>query len=249
MIEVGEKQIKNAKIKFTFASICFVLAFAAIIMSAVLDDGTYEFLCPIGLILFFTFMIISLVLLFSGFPDFAAYDIWKLQNKYKEKMLTNIYFENKESVMSIFEKSGFKYVDANYWIKKKFHFLKDTIRYYVRFAELQPNKYNKNITEDSFSKIVEKEINLFAKEDYKDQKSVVFLFIEFNKLNQEELKDIKKVCESYLTVETLYLSCIQGGLVPIVVDKKNKKMYFFDESKGITYYAYGCRMFKKIFCK
>lgn len=247
MIEVAEKQIKNAKIKFTFAAICFVLAFTAIITSAVLDDGPYEFLCPIGLILFFTFMIISLVLLFSGFPDFVAHDVWKLKNKYKEKVLTDIYFESKEFVISEFEKNGFKCINSNYWMKKQFHFLKDSIRYYVKLTKLQKNKYN--ICEDSFSEIVEKEIELFEKEDYKTKNSVVFLFLEFNRLNQEELKEIKKVCESYLTIESVYVPCLQGGLIPVIIDKKNRKMYFFDESKGITYYAYGCRMLKKIFCK
>ena len=100
-----------------------------------------------------------------------------------------------------------------------------------------------------FLDLIEKQLDLFSKTDYNDKRSVVFLIFEFKKLNNEELKNIKKVCESLLSTETVLMGVgdsIDGGLMPVIIDKQNERTYFFNEPKGLTYYAYGCRMLEKI---
>lgn len=253
MDELQQKAKRGIKVAI-WAVVLFVSAFVSIFTGAFLDDGPYEKWCPVCLIMFFVLMIGCLVVLITGFSDVMAYDMVRLENKYKNKEMGKVLCCNKNTFITTIEKHGFKKVDANsqsancYWQKKKFHFLKDTIRYYV-FETKSDGQTPRQITEEIFSDMIERQLNLFLETNYNDKRSVVFLLFEFRKINNEELKNIKKVCESLLSTETILMGvgdAVEGGLVPVIIDKQNEKTYFFNEPRGLTYYAYGCRMLKKI---
>lgn len=250
-----QQKAKKGKKKLITGILLLVLAFVSMFTGAFLDDGPYEHLCPICLIMFFVLMIACLFVLITGFSDCLAYDMIRLENKYKNKEMEKIPRCNKSTFITTIEKHGFKKIDANsqstncYWQKKKFHFLKDTVRYYV-FETKSDGQTPRQITEEMFSNMVERQLNLFLETNYNDKRSVVYILFEFPKINNEELKNIKKASESLLSTETILMGvgdAVEGGLVPVIIDKKNEKTYFFNEPKGLTYYAYGCRMLEKIF--
>ena len=254
MDKLQQKAKRGIKVAI-WAVVLFVSAFVSIFTGAFLDDGPYEKWCPVCLIMFFVLMIGCLVVLITGFSDVMAYDMIRLENKYKNKEMAKIPHCDKSIFITTIEKHGFKKIDANsqstncYWQKKKFHFLKDTIRYYV-FETKTEGQTPRQITEEMFSNMVERQLNLFLETNYNDKRSVVYILFEFPKINNEELKNIKKACESLLSTETILMGAgdaVEGGLVPVIIDKKSEKIYFFNEPNGLMYYAYGCRMLEKIF--
>ena len=120
-----QQKAKKGKKKLITGILLLVLAFVSMFTGAFLDDGPYEHLCPICLIMFFVLMIACLFVLITGFSDCLAYDMMRLENKYKNKEMARILHCDRNAFIASIEKCGFKKVDANsrssrpYWQKKK----------------------------------------------------------------------------------------------------------------------------------
>ncbi len=246
-----QKKAKRGIRMAVWAVVLFVSAFVSIFTGAFFDDGPYEYLCPVCLIVFFVLMVLCLVILIFGRTDILAFELVRLENKYKNKDMATISYCDRQTFASKIEKHGFRYVGSkdycSFWEKKKFHFLKDTIQYCVYTTSLHPIRPVKVITEDVFSEMIDKNLDSFTEIDFLNKKLVLFMIFELEHTCKNELENLKKVCESQLVAETILTNQFEGALVPVVIDKESQKTYFFNEPKGITYYAYGCRMLKKIF--
>lgn len=125
----------------------------------------------------------------------------------------------------------------NYYKKKKFSFLKDSITYYFRFVDTK-----------TVNGCAKREINAFKKINKKERTSCLCLFAYLDNLTEKDLQDVKDIGKKYIVYENVLDPHLRENYIIVAVDKTTGEGYFLDIGKKhrISIYHHGCKVIKKM---
>lgn len=214
----------------------FVLSWVCIILPAVLSDSeghlSYGW---IFLLLFFILCISSVVVLIRIFPDAATLDMEKGVDKYLNRDFTKIADAGKQTMEERLKKQGFRVTKEGFYLKKKFSFTKDAVCYYVALTDAEyPGKTCDNIT-SRMEKIPEKT---------KAVCEIVFLYR--TELTQSDRDWLKNTAAMDIAMETVIPTAEGHSVIPVLVDSTTGVGEYLAKTGGISIYAHGCRLLKKL---
>lgn len=237
-----EKEPKSKKIVYSITAISCVLILLAIailpVCNILKEAGYGDFWWPLlGLIGFFSLMIIALILLIYIFKDSIYIGVEKQLNKYSKLPLTKIENINITALKQELD-SEFKLIDS-YYRKKEFSFSKSSICYFVAFISL--TDFEKDI-EDVCLKL----------DELNEKTSNIAAIVILTKSHVEE-KDYQKLLEAsrnlYIS-ETFMPSSAYKSLIPMIYDLDKECLNYFNPSRklDISNYSHACKKIEKI-CK
>lgn len=214
----------------------FVLSWVCIILPAVLSDSeghlSYGW---VFLLLFFLLCISSVVVLIRIFPDAAVLDMEKGVDKYLNRNFTKIGDAGKQTVEERLKKHGFRVTKEGFYRKKKFSFTKDAVCYYVALTDADyPGKTCDNIT-SRMKKIPEKTKCICE---------IVFLYR--TELTQSDRDWLKNTAAMDIALETVCPKEEGRSVIPVLVDVTTGEGEYLSKTGGISIYAHGCRLLKKL---
>lgn len=219
------------------ACISFILGIIAILIPGILSDenghcenGWVFFLLSLGL------MILSIVLFVSVMPDAMVLELEKKYQKYNASNLTSLKNIRKDQVKEIFKKHRFRETDSGFYRKKTFCFLKDSICYYLAQTDAYDLLEASNAVMDQLDAVGEKSKNI-----------CVFLFLYRPQITTADKALLREMASALLANESVVPSSAYATVIPILVDTAAGTGYYLEKSKGLTLYAYGCRLLKKHF--
>lgn len=228
----SKKQVIAAE---AIACVSFLLGMVCIFIPGILSDenGHYENGWVFALI-FLGLMILAIVLLVSVMPDAIAMEVEGKYQKYNASGLGNLKNIRKDRVVEIFKKHRFRETDSGFYRKKSFCFLKDSICYYLAQTDAWDLMESSNAVMDQLDAIGEKSANI-----------CVFLFLYRPQVTKAEKALVREMASALLAEETVIHSSSYATVIPILVDTAAGTGYYLNKTKGITLYAYGCRLLKK----
>ena len=214
----------------------FVLSWVCIILPAVLSDSeghlSYGW---VFLLLFFILSISSVVVLIRIFPDAAALDMEKGVAKYLNRDFTKIADAGKQTMEERLKKHGFRETKEGFYRKKKFSFTKDAVCFYVALTDAEyPGKTCDNIT-SRMERIPEKT---------KAVCEIVFLYR--TELTQRDRDWLKNETVADIAMETVLPTAEGRSVIPVLVDSTTGVGEYLSKTGGISIYAHGCRLLKKL---
>lgn len=214
----------------------FVLSWVCIILPAVLSDSeghlSYGW---VFLLLFFILSISSVVVLIRIFPDAAVLDMEKGVDKYSNRNFTKIADAGKQTMEERLKKHGFRETKEGFYRKKKFSFTKDAVCYYVALTDAEyPGKTCDNIT-SRMERIPEKT---------KAVCEIVFLYR--TELTQSDRDWLKNETAMDIAMETVIPTAEGRSVIPVLVDSNTGVGEYLSKTGGISIYAHGCRLLKKL---
>lgn len=232
----GEKSRKEVITWEVIGIALFVLSWVCIILPAVLSDSeghlSYGW---VFLVLFFILSISSVVVLIRIFPDAAALDMEKGVNKYLNRDFTKIADAGKQIMEERLKKHGFRETEEGFYRKKKFSFTKDAVCYYVALTDAEyPGKTCDNIT-SRMERIPEKT---------KAVCEIVFLYR--TELTQSDRDWLKNETAMDIAMETVIPTAEGHSVIPVLVDSATGMGEYLSKTGGISIYAHGCRLLKKL---
>ena len=214
----------------------FVLSWVCIILPAVLSDSeghlSYGW---VFLLLFFVLSISSVVVLIRIFPDAAVLDMKKGVDKYSNRNFTKIADAGKQTMEERLKKHGFRETEEGFYRKKKFSFTKDAVCYYVALTDAEyPGKTCDNIT-SRMERIPEKT---------KAVCEIVFLYR--TELTERDRDWLKNETAMDIAMETVIPTAEGRSVIPVLVDATAGVGEYLSKTGGISIYAHGCRLLKKL---
>ena len=214
----------------------FVLSWVCIILPAVLSDSeghlSYGW---IFLLLFFVLCISSVVVLIRIFPEAAVLDMEKGVDKYLNRDFTKIADAGKQTMEDRLKKHGFREIKEGFYRKKKFSFTKDAVCYYVALTDAEyPGKTCDNIT-SRMERIQEKTKAICE---------IVFLYR--TELTQSDRDWLKNTAAMDIAMETVLPTAEGHSVIPVLVDSATGVGEYLAKTGGISIYAHGCRLLKKL---
>lgn len=238
--EFKEKEIvdvgKKGKALFILAIICFFIAFAFIIWAASVQDKNVKYSDAIGIIGFFGFGIVSIVIMIKAYPLILLNESDRVWKEYDQKELYKLNSLYRNTLEEKLISKNFKPYN-NYYKKKKFSFLKDSITYYFRFVD------TKTVTG-----CAKREVNAFKKINKKERTSCLCLFAYLDNLTEKDLQDVKDIGKKYIVYENVFDPHLRENYIVVAVDKTTGEGYFLDIGKKhrISIYHHGCKVIKKM---
>ncbi len=231
-----EKSRKEVIAWETVGIALFVLSWVCIILAAVLSDSeghlSYGW---VFLLLFFILCISSVVVLIRIFPEAAALDMERGVDKYLNREFTKIADVGKQTMEERLKKHGFRVTKEGFYRKKKFSFSKDTVCYYVALADAEyPGKTCDNIA-SRMEKIPEKT---------KAVCEIVFLYR--TELTQRDRDWLKNTAAMDIAMETVLPTAEGHSVIPVLVDRATGVGEYLSKTGGVSIYAHGCRLLKKL---
>lgn len=232
----GEKSRKEVIAWEAVGIALFVLSWVCIILPAVLSDSeghlSYGW---IFLLLFFILCISCVVVLIRIFPEAAALDMEKGVDKYLNRDFTKIANAGKQTMEERLKKRGFRETKEGFYRKRKFSFTKDAVCYYVALADAEyPGKTCDNITA-RMKKIPEKT---------KAVCGIVFLYR--TELTQSDRDWLKNTAAMDIAMESVIPTAEGHSVIPVLVDSNTGVGEYLSKTGGISIYAHGCRLLKKL---
>lgn len=217
-----------------------VCGFGVLIAAAVLQDRGYEVNDGLYMLLFFGFMVLSIVVLFSVLNDAFRTDMERLEKKYDAESPARISGLSQTGVRKLFLAKGFQETGEGYSKRRFFTLAKDSIRYYVRCAPaLEVNA------------VLSAELRRFdrtAEENREGNKNLcLYLFLFKSGVTREDWETVQQAAKALLLGETVVPTKVFHSSLPVLVDELTGEGRFLDMPKGISVYAHACRRLKKYF--
>lgn len=239
MQENEKKKIKRVKLILGTSIFLIVFSFAFAIGAEILQKNGYgDYWSPlVGLLGFFSFMIIAIVLLFSQFKDAFVIDYNATIKKLDEM---DVCVTNGIDPLEIFKKlstMGFK--NGDYLSKKRFHFLKDFILYHYKYVE-STNLIN----------TIPLELSKYYQLDIKCKNACFILVVKKENVTKTDLSKIKALSKKYMMMESFPFIKTAHTCLLVLCDKDNKYYYYsFSNKCAIKVYAYGARLLLQLIKK
>ena len=213
----------------------FVLGFVFILIPALLSDeeGHYEH-GWIFLLLCFAFLILSVVILIHIFPEAAAIEAEEKLKRYTGMQLFPLENAGKMNVIHTFQKHGFRETPEGFYRKKKFSFWKDRICYYLACADTADSRA---AADSVFSRI--------EASGEKAKNVCILLFLYLPQITKSDEAFVKDISSCLLIEETVLPQSEYVSMVPVLVEAETGRGRYLKKDRGISLYAYGCRMLRK----
>lgn len=222
------------------AVILFLFGMAGMMLCGFLQERGYgDFLWPAtGLILFFSCDGLALLMLALVFKDTIYYDYEAKEKKYGAMDLLKLENLSEVQLKEKLLNHKFKEVAGGYFRRKKFTPAKDFICYYV-----------KAVNTTNLEGTIDKEFDAFEELEEKCSNVCFILVLYKNGITEQELKAVKEYDTNLLVWETVEKQVSVNNNIIILVDSFTKDGYFLDMNSkfGISVYAHGCRLLKKLF--
>ncbi|MCH5180267.1 MAG: hypothetical protein J1F32_03570 [Erysipelotrichales bacterium] len=238
-MEKKQKSKKTVYLITVIACILMVMSIAILPICNVLKESGYgDFWWPlVGLIGFFSLMIIALILLIYIFKDSIYIGVEKQLNKYSKLPLCKIENVNLTSLKQKLEEE-FELVDA-FYRKKEFSLSKDRICYLVAFTSL--TDFEKDIDDIclKLDGLNEKCSNIAA-----------IVILTKSKVEEEDYKKLKEFGRNLYVSETIMPASAYKSLIPMIYDFDKECLSYFNSTRkmDISNYNHACKKINKI-CK
>ncbi len=241
-VEPKVRSKKQIAVIMIAAMLLFAGSFAVVIFCDYLEkrgSGSIPWLW-IGIIGFLACNIVSIGLMFSIYKDAVYHDMKDKDAKYGEVPLTSIRNMSKQHIHQILMDRRFKEVEKGYFRKKIFSFAKDSICYYVKFAEIA-------FVSEDLSEMVNRELACFAQTADENKCACLLLLLYQDQVSERDLEEIKELSKYLVVCESAMPARIYQTCVPVLIDTMTDTGCFLDARSrmSITVYAHGCRLLKK----
>lgn len=238
-----ERKIKNKRlvkaINISAVGVFFFGIASMMICGYLQERGYGNFLWPMtGLILFFSCDVLALIMLAIVFKDTMYYDIEGKSEKYGAMDLLKVANLSEVQLKEKLLKNKFKERDGGYFRRKKFTPAKDFICYFV-----------KAINAVDLESTIDKEFEAYNELQEKSSNTCLVLVLYKNRVQEKDLQDIKEYNTNLIIWETVGQDKPSHSSIIVLVDTFTKDGYFLDMNSkmGISIYAHGCRLLKRIF--
>lgn len=228
-----ESKYKRGKSLF---GLSIVLGFVGIILLIVgLFVQNTKYGTPLSIVGAIVSMLLAFFLMYKSYADMMAYESLKMEREYDKHELYKLESVCKYEVKSKLLGTGF-HKENEYFKKKKFSYLKDSITYYFRMVD----------TAKVFGSI-ERYIKEFELMD-REGNSCLCLFVYVDHITEENLEDAKEFGKNDIVYETVINPLTQDSYVLVVVDRNTNEGYFLDIGKKYksSLYSHGCKWIKRI---
>lgn len=224
------------------STLLLLASFASIILCGLLKDHGYgDFWWPAaGLIGFLSCDILALLFLSWIWQDAIFYEVNQKSEKYDAFNLLKLENMTVKNIDNKFLKHKFKETKNNYFRKKVFSLLKDSICYYA-----------KNVTAADFKSTIEYELNLMDKLNERSKNICFLLFVYKNNINESDLEELRKISKLFILNEMVVpvSSCYTSIIVLINSETYEGRFLDMNSKQSISVYAHGSRLIKKYFAR
>lgn len=191
--------------------------------------------------LFLGCMLLGLVSLFRILGDAIRLDVEERSGKYEALSLSRLQGLDRDKVLQTFRARGFLEMDGGFLTKKIFTPTKDSIRCFVRWASVP-----------DVETALPGELQRLARIEGEDPKLArkcmcACLFLAKPRPTPEDEAALRAAAEGFLLGETVVPVQVFHTAVIVLVDEETGEGRYLEQSKGISVYAHGCRLLKKLF--
>lgn len=194
------------------------------------------------ILLIFSSLIIGLVFLIKSFHGIYMHDYLKQAEIAEKIQLSAINVLPKGKLEEKLKEAKFKNIDGNFYYKKKFSFLKDSVSFYIRIRDKQEFRGARSI-----ASILDNDFDNFEKIASDGDNCVLISVIYVDDLTEKDLEENKIIAGMDMT-DQIMSPYDNHGRIYLLVSKNNGKGYFMDSNKsGLYLYTHGAKMIKRIF--
>lgn len=183
-------------------------------------------------------LILGLAIAIYILPYSIDFEIEKASKKYDKAQLCPLKNVGKRNVIQIFRKNGFRETEDGFYKKKKFTFAKDTIYYYLALVET-----------NDLCTAAEQILARIDKIDHKKHCVCTIIFFYVPEITEKDELFVRNMSSAFLTDETVLHPKVYSTVIPILVSLNAETGKYLESRRGISVYAYGCRLLRKYFLK
>lgn len=223
--------------------VLFLCGFAVLMTAAAWQEQGREVNDLLVFGLFLGCMLLGLVSLFRILGDAIRLDLEDRSGKYGAASLARLHGLDRDKVLQTFRARGFLEMDGGFLSKKIFSPTKDAIHYFVRWVPVPDMETALPGELRRLARIEEEDPRLARK------CMCACLFLSKPRPAPEDETALRAAAEGFLLGETAVPVQVFHTAVIVLVDEETGEGRYLELSKGISVYAHGCRLLKKLFAQ
>lgn len=235
-----DNNVKKAMLSLGTSIVVILLAYACLIVGAILQERGYNNadILPAVLTGFFGGNVLAIALFFKAYPILVRSDCARMDARYAGKELTEMSFPNWQALVRTFLLDKFQFIEEGYYRRKRFSLLRDFVCYYARITE-------DTDIENAFRR---EGIRLYQTQR-REKNLCLLLFVYLDEVGEEDKKALKELNKSSIIMESVLNPNTSVSALVVAIDRRSNTGYYMEIGRHgrFTLYGYGCRMIRKLF--